>query len=521
MLAISMLLVGAAGASASVSLRTSGGSIILQDPTGSNETVVGYDSGAGEVTIQNTDGSQFGILLYTGEAGGCDFTSDTQINCPDNYSDVKATYAGGNDYFRFFGACFSTATISLGEGTDRYSGESCNSTSTVTVSGGGGQDQLGGSSFNSETIELMDGGGGDDSVIGGGGNDVLHGGDANDDVFGDAGNDQVFGDGGNDDLLGDDGNDVEHGGPGDDRIGFSPQTDDDDQGADDVSGGDGTDKLTLRLHTGGMAISLDDQANDGSGIEGDNIHSDIESIEGTGSNDVFTGSASNNGFTGGSGNDEIHGAGGDDNLSGDGGDDRVYGEAGNDKVEGTNGADIVDGGPGTDQIYGDIASCSVFCNFDPDQLFARDGERDVVDCGGGADSAQVDQLDVVAFCTVVDRATVAVPGGPAVPGGVPDPFGLKVAGSARSKALLKKGLTVRLKCPAACKITAELRYKSKKLGSARKTLKKAGSARLAVKISKKARRTIRRLKKGNLSLRVKVTVAGKTTTLTRTVKFRR
>jgi hypothetical protein len=187
----------------------------------------------------------------------------------------------------------------------------------------------------------------------------------------------------------------------------------------------------------------------------------------------------------------------------------------------TNGADLVDGGTGSDQIYGDIASCSVFCNFDPDQLFARDGERDTVDCGGGADSAQVDQLDIVAFCTVVDRQTVAVPGGG---GGVVDPaaaFNLMVAGSARSKSLLKKGLSVRLTCPAPCKIAAELRYKSKKLGSARKTLTKAGNAKLVVKISKKAKRTIRRLKKGNLRLRVKVTVGGKTTTITRTVKFRR
>ncbi len=62
-------------------------------------------------------------------------------------------------------------------------------------------------------------------------------------------------------------------------------------------------------------------------------------------------------------------------------------------------------------MYGDIASCSVFCTFDPDTLLARDGERDVVDCGAGADTAQVDQLDVVAFCSVVDREAVAPPGG--------------------------------------------------------------------------------------------------------------
>ena len=39
-------------------------------------------------------------------------------------------------------------------------------------------------------------------------------------------------------------------------------------------------------------------------------------------------------------------------------------------------------------------------------MAARDGERDTVDCGGGADSAVVDQLDVVAFCVSVNRRGV-------------------------------------------------------------------------------------------------------------------
>ena len=64
-------------------------------------------------------------------------------------------------------------------------------------------------------------------------------------------------------------------------------------------------------------------------------------------------------------------------------------------------------------MYGDIASCSVFCSLDSDTMSARDGERDTVDCGGGADSAVVDQLDVVAFCVSIDRVTVGLGGGPA------------------------------------------------------------------------------------------------------------
>ena len=45
-----------------------------------------------------------------------------------------------------------------------------------------------------------------------------------------------------------------------------------------------------------------------------------------------------------------------------------------------------------------------------DTLFARDGEKDSVDCGGGADTANVDQLDVVAFCAS-DSTTFSVSSG--------------------------------------------------------------------------------------------------------------
>jgi hypothetical protein len=261
-------------------------------------------------------------------------------------------------------------------------------------------------------------------------------------------------------------------------------------------------------------------ANDGSPGEGDNVASDFEHIDGTRSADVFTGGPGNDQFSGGSGDDEIHGGGGADNLSGDGGDDRVYGEAGNDKVEGTNGADIVDGGPGNDQIYGDIASCSVFCNFDPDQIFARDGERDIVDCGGGADQAQVDSLDIVAFCSNVDRSPPPAGGGPGG-GGAGAASPLVVARSVRVKTLVKRGLVVKYKCSAACKVVVTLSYKGKKLGAGRKTLRKAGTARVVVKIAKKSRAKVRGLKGKNVTLRVKVTSKRKTTTLTRKVKLKR
>jgi Ca2+-binding RTX toxin-like protein len=501
-------------------------------------TTVGYSGDGSTVIVTGGDNADHEIQFrlsadqahdeiidtvpFTTIPGDCTVVvNPTWISCP-GHGSVQVDLGAGNDTVTTGGSqgdCFFVYTFNLGEGTnDNDMSNGCPDAATATINAGSGDDTLrGGSASTSVTIFS---GGGADTVNGGDGNDVIHGGDGADGVFGSGGNDQVYGEGGNDRLRGAAGNDIEDGGPGDDDIGYSPGVShDDDQGGDQLSGGDGTDRLRLSGHSGGMTITLDGQANDGAPGEGDNVGSDIEMIEGTLGNDVFTGSAGADNFLGDSGNDDIHGAGGDDNLSGGGGDDRVFGDGGNDKVQGTNGADTVDGGPGLDQIYGDIAGCSVFCSFDSDTIFARDGERDTVDCGGGADIAHVDGLDVVAFCTSVDRQDV--PGQPGPATGPGSALGLKVAGSIRSKALLKRGLAFRLTCPGACKIAAELRYKSKKLGSARKTLLKAGLAKLVVKVSSKARRTVRRLKRGKLTLRLRVTdAAGKTTSLTKTIKFR-
>jgi hypothetical protein len=125
----------------------------------------------------------------------------------------------------------------------------------------------------------------------------------------------------------------------------------------------------------------------------------------------------------------------------------------------------------------------------------------------------------------VARATVGggAPAGGGAPGGgsAAAALALQVAKSIKLKALLKKGLLVRLKCAHACKVVATLSYKGKKLGAGRKTLRKAGNVRLAVKIGKNSRAKVRRLRGKKLTLRVKVTSAGKTTTVTRKVKLKR
>ncbi|MEO8689553.1 MAG: calcium-binding protein [Solirubrobacteraceae bacterium] len=475
-----------------------------------------------DITINNSGG-----VVLDGSATNCSQDANLlKVTCADVYHDFQAIFDGGNDGLSVQ-PCFPSIEVDMGNGTNNFQSPGCLQPIVVQAFGGSGEDTFTGNDDDqSVTVDQLSGGAGNDTLYGGGGNDVIEGGDGNEAAIdGGAGNDQLAGEGGDDVIRGGDGNDVENGGPGNDRIGYSPgSSNDDDPGADQLIGGDGEDRLLLDAHPGGVNITLDGQANDGSPGEGDNVASDFEHIDGTKSADVFTGGPGNDQFSGNAGDDEIHGGGGADKLSGDSGDDRVFGDAGNDIVEGTNGADIVDGGAGSDQIYGDIANCSVFCNSDADQLFARDGERDIVDCGGGADQAQVDQLDIVAFCGTIDRQTVGVPGGGPGAGGGGGPAAvspLAVAATAKLKRLIKKGLSFRYTCAAACKIVATLTYKGKKLGAGRKSLKRAGTAKVVVRIAKKSRAKVRRLKGKKLTLRLKITSKGKTTKLTRKVKLKR
>jgi Ca2+-binding RTX toxin-like protein len=161
--------------------------------------------------------------------------------------------------------------------------------------------------------------------------------------------------------------------------------------------------------------------------------------------DTIETSGSNDTLSGGPGNDSLSGGLGDDVLDGGEGDDTVDGWAGNDQVT---------GGPGRDTLLGDGSTAYPHGN---DTILARDGETDSVNCGGGADSAQVDAADVVGECVTVDRPAVVAPGagGGGTPGttggpGTTTPAGpvaFSVAGSVtqtQSPSKLSKGKQITL-----------------------------------------------------------------------------
>jgi Ca2+-binding RTX toxin-like protein len=502
-LAIAMLLVGAVGAHATT-----------VDYSGDTLIVTGGDNADHEIQFRLSADQAHDEILdtagFTSIPADCTVvSSNTWISCP-GHGNVKVDLGAGNDDITFTSQgfdCFNAYALNFGDGENTLNlSDSCGATLTgpATVTSGSGPDVL---TAGSQGPITFNAGGGDDSVYAGPGDDALHGGEGADRLFGHAGHDQVLGEGGADSPNGGEGNDLVDGGTGDDDLelcsGCIGSGNDTGAGADTYSGGPGSDKLWLNGHPGGMAISIDGQANDGGPGEGDNVGSDIEAIVGTVVDDVFTGGPGTDRFEGNGGNDTIHGAGGDDFLQGDGGDDKVFGDAGNDKVEGTYGADTVDGGAGTDQLYGDIAGCSVFCSVDTDVLLARDGERDTVDCGGGADTAQVDQLDVVAFCASVDRQTVAVAGGLAKASFAGSKRSVKVSRTGRFSYSFRAGAGLRGKAVfrSVNKVRASRRAR---VTLAKKSFKAPSSRKVTLKI-KLSRKNLAILRR-NRKIKTKVTV---------------
>jgi hypothetical protein len=107
------------------------------------------------------------------------------------------------------------------------------------------------------------------------------------------------------------------------------------------------------------------------------------------SNDTLSGGPGNDNISGGPGNDILSGGPGNDILSGGRGTDRISGGPGNDILSGGRGTDVISGGPGNDTISGGPGN---------DTIHARDGHRDVIDCGPGRDVAFVDPVDLVRGC---------------------------------------------------------------------------------------------------------------------------
>ena len=255
---------------------------------------------------------------------------------------------------------------------------------------------------------------------------IVHLGDGND--LAESNNDhaaghsvQFYGEDGDDDLQSQGSADLLDGGPGNDRL----EPDDDDAGSGDiVVGGPGTDSLWLDTAFGGngpISASFDGVANDGFAGEADNYGADLENLEGvsTAPSINFVGNdAPNKVQMRSESADVLVGLGGDDFIDGANGNDVIDGGDGNDTIYGGGNDDQIKGGPGLDSLSGEGSGSGFFISVPGnDTIDARDGVREQLNCGPGADTAIVDELDVVpqdpgSLCEAVDRSAAAAPAAP-------------------------------------------------------------------------------------------------------------
>ncbi len=238
-----------------------------------------------------------------------------------------------------------------------------------------------------------------ENILGTNSSDTLIGSAANNVIDGFGGNDLVNGLGGNDVLGGDD------------------------AGADNLFGGTGTDTADYGFRRAGVAVRLDNLANDGLAGEHDNAHTDIENIRGSRFNDTLVGSAAGNVIRGRDGSDLIGALGGNDLLDGEGGRDYLFGGTGVDTLtystraapvvvrldnlfndgetgENDNAVDIenVLGGAGNDVLVGNAANNTLRGLNGNDRLFGGNGNdlltgdngTDFGDGGNGTDTCHTE-----------------------------------------------------------------------------------------------------------------------------------
>jgi Ca2+-binding RTX toxin-like protein len=176
-------------------------------------------------------------------------------------------------------------------------------------------------------------------------------------------------------------------------------------------GGDGIDRVSYTARSTALSVNLDDIANDGAVAppEGDNVHSDIEKVEGGSGDDTLTGNSSNNILYGYFGADTISGLDGTDTIEGgspllptsasDLG-DTLSGGNGSDSIQGMAGGDTITGGAGLDNITDGIGADNVNAGAGRDTINQGPTSNGNDSLAGGAGSDTVSYSQRTAIVTV-------------------------------------------------------------------------------------------------------------------------
>lgn len=407
--------------------------LLIQAPVAAANTAVslvnGYvdvqtDAAGSHVTIARTGATTFTVTdpagNLTGAGPNCTPAGPAvTVTCQNVTQSIIAVGKDGDD------------TIALAPGTDVRAG----------LYGGNGTDTLTGG----DVADDMEGGFGSDLLNGGAGDDYLKPGFGSDRVNGGGGNDRIeqqslSGDA--DVLSGEadedfiwsqgDGTAQFEGGPGDDLFVHSnfelPLN-------LVMAGGEGEDEASLgSSFNAGLAVSLDDQANDGAATGGgtSNVHSDVENIDT------------------GAGADVIVGSPGPNLIRSDG---IRFGFFLQDTAGGN---DTIDPGGGVDDV---------FAGGGDDTITATDQVGDVVNCGSNpmspsdSDTATGDSID--AFFSCENVSAIPLPPGP-------DTTHPNVTIAARSsisrRAFARRGLAVRLSADEPASFAVDLNAKVKRRG---------------------------------------------------------
>ena len=338
----------------------------------------------------------------------------------------------------------------------------------------------------------------DDSYWGWGGPDSVDAGNGNDTPLSGAnGDDSIRGGIGSDELEGWDGDDLLDGGPGDDYLeGIAYVEEGMTHGTDTYVGGGGYDTVTYEGRTEDLSLSPDGVANDGAPGELDDIGTDVMAVGGGHGADTMTGTGAGNVFGGGEGDDVLTGAGGDDHLVGASGADKLTGGDGQDLLGGESGDDTLDGGSGVDRYYGDsVSACIAYsCPSGRDDIRARDGEREEINCGPGTDTLEADPADVIYdSVTLVDQCEGYT--GPPTAGGPSGAPGASARFAVAGAKVDRRGrIVVRFSAPGPGRVTVRASARVPRriaVGAASRSVSRAGKATLTVKPSRAAKRALR------------------------------
>lgn len=315
-------------------------------------------------------------------------TGGTGADIIDSRDGADTVDAGdGDDQISVSGDGGTGNDFAGGEGSDSLQFDDGSGSATVTFDGDGSGNFVtaDGATGTFSEFETISGTNSNDSIDASAATDavLLNTNDGDDTAIGGAGNDTLHAAGGDDSLQGGAGDDLLHAGTGSDTLDGGAGHDlfvvHDDQGAGDqheITGGDGTDTLSLDDPNGGSTVTFtggDDgifsMANGTAGafseIEGFDLTDSADSVDAAASsgdvtydlrdgNDTLQAGSGEDQIDGGDGDDNLSGGAGDDTLTGGEGDDTLMGDAGNDDLRGGDGADsfVVSDGFGNDTITG-------------------------------------------------------------------------------------------------------------------------------------------------------------------------